>query len=87
MATMITLPDNCRCSEIKVSPSNWKKASASTKKFWKIHYRFYDPTFEKPHQITIKADINKIKDLDQCRVLVEDLIRLEKEKLLVKGYK
>jgi hypothetical protein len=86
MATMLTLRNNCRCSEIKVSPSNWKKASASTKKTWKIHYRFYDPTFDKPHQVTIKAGINKIKDLDQRRALVEDLIRLEKENLLAKGY-
>jgi integrase len=86
MATMITVPNNCRCSEIKVSPSNWKKASASTKKPWKIHYRFFDPTFDKPHQVIIKAGINKIKDLDQRRALVVDLIRLETEKLLVKGY-
>lgn len=86
MATMISLPNNCRCSEIKVSPSNWKRASASTKKPWKIHYRFYDPTFDKPHQVTIKAGINKVKDLDQRRGLVEGLIRLEKEKLQVKGY-
>jgi integrase len=86
MATMISLPNKCRCSEIKVSPSNWKMASASTKKPWKIHYRFYDPTFDKPHQVTVKAGINKIKDLNQRREMVEDLIRLEKEKLLVKGY-
>lgn len=86
MATMIRLPNNCRCFEIKVSPSNRKKASAFTKKPWKIQYRFYDPTPYKSHQAPIKAEINKVKDLNQRRELVEDIIMLEKEKLQLKGY-
>lgn len=60
---MVTFPNNCRCSEIKVSPANWDKKSASTKKQWRIHYRFYDPGYEEPYQVVIISGIKQIKDL------------------------
>jgi site-specific recombinase XerC len=83
---MIQLPNGCKCSDIKVQPSNWNKSTASIKKNWRIHYRFYDPSHDKPYQVTIKAGINKINDLNQRRVLVQELTKQELEKLQVKGY-
>lgn len=71
---MITLPNGCRASEIKVSPSNWNKAGATTKKPWRIHYRFYDPTFEKSKQFTIKSGINFFSDLKDRRFAVQQII-------------
>lgn len=83
---MLNLPNGCRASELKVSPANWNKSTASTKKKWKIHYRFYDPQFPKPLQVVIKAGINQIKDLDERRAFVQKLIKEELEKLQVYGY-
>jgi hypothetical protein len=83
---MITLPKGCRCSEIKVSPSNWNKAGASTQKPWRIHYRFYDPSMDKPCQVIIKAGINQIKDLAERRFAVKKLIENEYEKLKEAAY-
>jgi integrase len=39
---MITLPNNCYCSELKVNPKNWK-ALKKISSDWFIYYRFYDP--------------------------------------------
>ncbi|MFL5742364.1 MAG: hypothetical protein ACJ75B_19230 [Flavisolibacter sp.] len=71
---MITLPNDCRCSEISVCPSNWNRKGASIAKNWRIHYRFYDPSQSKPFQVTIKSGINRIKNLDERRYLVKELI-------------
>lgn len=82
---MILLPNGCKCSEISISPANWNKSTASVKKAWKIHYRFYDPRFDKPHQVIIKAGINKVSDLVQRREFVQNRINTELERLR-KGY-
>lgn len=39
---MITLPNNCKCSNLTVHPKNWDKPTASTKNEWYIGYWFYD---------------------------------------------
>jgi integrase len=83
---MVSLPNGCRCSDIKVSPANWNKKGATTNKPWKIHYRFYDPTFSKPHQVIIKAGINHLKDLTERRLAVNALIRQEYTRLKNDGY-
>lgn len=83
---MILLPNGCKCSDIKVSPANWNKSTASVKRNWKIHYRFYDPQFDKPHQVIIKAGINKVRELSQRREFVQNRIKEELEKLQTKGY-
>lgn len=83
---MVSLPNNCRCSEIKVSPANWDKKGATTKKPWKIHYRFYDPSQIKPYQVIIKAGINQLKDLTERRMVVRELIKNEYIKLKSEGF-
>ena len=40
---MLQLPNGCRCSELSITPSNWNTSRGSIKKYWSIHYRFYDP--------------------------------------------
>ena len=83
---MITLPNNCRCSEIRVSPLNWNRKGASIAKNWRIHYRFYDPSRIRPVQVTIKSGINRIKNLDERRHLAKQLIENEYKKLKEEGY-
>lgn len=78
---MIHLPHGCRCSELKVSPSNWNSRGASCDDRWRIYYRFYDPTFEKPYLVQIKAGINQVKDLQERRTMVKGLINQEIHKL------
>lgn len=51
----VTLPNNCYCTEIKVTPKNWDKATASVNRIWKIHYTFYDPTQPKGFRVQAKG--------------------------------
>lgn len=62
---MIQLPNNCKCSELKVNPSNWKTLKASTKTDWYIQYRFYDPQVTKNGKIAPKLKI--IKGMNICK--------------------
>jgi integrase len=79
------LPNNCRCSNITVSPKNWNQKGASTDVPWRIYYRFYDPAFEKPKEVIIKSGLNKIKDLQERRTVVKELIKHELYRLKVLG--
>lgn len=85
---MISLPNGCRCSEIKVSPANWNSAGGNTKKPWRVHYRFYDPTVRdaagkvKPLQVILKSNINYIANLQQRRdaakaLMADELFKLQ----------
>jgi len=38
----IELPNGCYCSQLSVTPKNWKSGKASIAKDWFISYRFYD---------------------------------------------
>jgi integrase len=83
---MISLPNGCYCSDIKVSPANWNRTGATTKKTWRVYYRFFDPLVDKPLFIEIKAGINRIKDLQERRNVVKDVIQEERFKLEKQGY-
>ncbi len=83
---MITLPNGCRCSEPKVTPSNWKAQTPKSLTNWIIHYRFYDPTFDKPAQIKIRSGINLVKDPAERRAMAKSLIEDELHKLRELGY-
>jgi len=65
---MISLPNNCSCTELKVSPKNWNTAKASLKRPWIIYYRFYDPSI--PHTPgTKKGKLKIIKGMNQFTTL------------------
>ncbi len=65
---MISLPNNCRCSELKVMPKNWKNQHASLKKDWYLYYRFYDPIFKANRQFP-KGKLIIIKGMNQYKIL------------------
>lgn len=85
---MIQLPNGCYCSDITVSPKNWDKTGASTKKNWFIYYRFYDPTY-KDTKGKIKPVLRHIKGMNAykllgerraaCRLLIENELKLLRE--------
>ena len=56
---MISLPNNCRCSELAVYPKNWKSQRAKTSLNWYISYRFYQPG-SKAKQVILKK-MNEFK--------------------------
>lgn len=87
---MILLPHGCKCSEISVTPSNWKTGGKKLLKInWRIYYYFYDPQFpDKPQwgkQIAIKG-MNGFKTLIERRAATQLLIDEELYLLKVKGY-
>ncbi len=59
---MITLPNNCTCSKLAVSPRNWYTKNAKFNNDWYIMYRFYDPRYPKPKQVMVKG-MNQYKKL------------------------
>jgi len=81
----IMLPNGCRCSQLKVFPSNWKDPSASLKTDWFIRYRFYSPENTKPKQVVIKAGINGYKTLKERRAAVKFLLEDEMRMLRIDG--
>jgi integrase len=86
---MIHLPNNCKCSELKVNPTNWKTLKASTKSDWYIQYRFYDPQITKNGKIAPKLKIikgmNICKTRDERKIATEALLSNELT-LLISGY-
>jgi integrase len=78
---MISLPNNCRRSNLSVHPSDWKTTKASIAITWYISYRFYDPGTIKPKRIIIKG-MNIFKELAKRQaatklLLTEELARLQ----------
>lgn len=73
---MIQLPNGCRCSELTVTPSNWRTKRASVSKDWYISYRFYDPKFPKPKQRLIKG-MNDYKKLEERQVATKGILEDE----------
>jgi site-specific recombinase XerC len=96
---MITLPNGCWYTGVKVSPKDWSRTSASTVKLgggnleWRVYYRFYDPTIldtatgkAKAHYIEHRAGINRIPELSSRRKAVRYIIDTVTEKLERLGY-
>lgn len=80
---MITLPNNCRCSQLTVFPKNWKTKKASTNIPWRISYRFYDQDGNQK-QKQIKG-MNDTQDLTDRQIITEKLLENEIN-LLKSGY-
>lgn len=81
---MLQLPHGCSCSNLTVTPSNWKTIRASTKRDWYISYRFYDPAYPKPKQKIVKG-MNDFKDL-AARQEATAIILDRELKTLLAGY-
>lgn len=62
------LPNGCSCSQISVSPQNWKQAKKISGP-WRIHFRFYDPV-NGQKQIVVKA-MNFYKTVGERKEAVE----------------
>lgn len=86
---MFSLPNGCSRSEISVTPKNWNKATASTKKPWKITYRFYDPAYQFTElwgkQVQIKG-MNHLKLLVDRQDSTQTLLDFERDRLQLEGY-
>ena len=86
MKTKILLPNGCSCSQLSVNPTNWKTCTKSAlKKDWYISYRFYDPEFEKPKQVSIKG-MNEFKELIDRRNTTKVILEDELHSLKVLGF-
>jgi len=83
---MITLPNGCNCSEITVTPKDWKtcKASAMARN-WHIQYYFYDTAINKRKFVLVKG-MNRFKTLIERREATAQLIENELYNLKEKGY-
>ncbi|WP_394767526.1 hypothetical protein, partial [Ferruginibacter sp.] len=83
---MISLPNNCNCSELTVNPKNWKtcKVSAMARN-WQIQYYFYDHALNKRKFVRIKG-MNRLKALSERREATAQLIENELYNLKDKGY-
>ena len=83
---MISLPNNCNCSELTVNPKNWKTCKISAiARNWQIHYYFYDNSVNKRKFVLVKG-MNKFKTLTERREATSQLIQNEITNLMDKGY-
>ena len=86
---MIQLPNGCKCSELKVNPSNWATPKASLKNNWYIYYRFYDPSERALYpkgKLRIVKGMNESKTLEERQALVKALMDLELSELKNQGF-
>ena len=83
---MISLPNNCNCSELTVNPKNWKtcKVSAMARN-WLIQYYFYDHALERRKFVRVK-NMNRFKTLSERREATAQLIENELYQLKEKGF-
>jgi integrase len=82
---MITLPNDCSCSKLAVSPRNWQTKNAKFNKDWYIMYRFYDPRFTKPKQVMVKG-MNHYKKLVERQEAMKKCLADELDRLLSGSY-
>jgi len=83
---MITLPHGCQCSEISVTPKDWKTCKASVMaRNWHIQYYFYDTAIKKRKFVLVKG-MNRFKTLVERRDATAQLIENELYNLKDKGY-
>ncbi len=83
---MITLPNGCHCSELTVTPKDWKtcKVSAMARN-WHIQYYFYDDALKQRKFVLVKG-MNRFKTLKERREATVQLIENELYQLREKGY-
>ena len=83
---MISLPNNCNCSELTVNPKIWKTCKVSAiARNWHIQYYFYDTPLNKRKFVRIKG-MNRFKTLNERREATSQLIENELHQLKEKGY-
>lgn len=87
---LLNLPNGCYTGKISVHPKNWKRIGASLNVDWYIYYRFHDPALKhikeyKYGYLVLFRGMNDERDLAERRLLVQDLIDVEK-KNLIKGW-
>lgn len=70
--SQLSLPNGCCCSQIAVTPRNWKQAKKVSGP-WRIHFRFYDPSHDGPIQVTDKQ-MNKFKNVHERKEKTQFLI-------------
>lgn len=87
---MITLPNNCQCSELSVYPKNWLTGGAPLlKKDWYIQYYFRDPLFKSKYpygKLQVIKGMNKFKTLEERRAYTKTAIEHELRLLKEKAY-
>ncbi|HUZ60775.1 MAG TPA: tyrosine-type recombinase/integrase [Hanamia sp.] len=83
---MINLSNGCNCSELTVTPKDWKtcKVSAMARN-WHIQYYFYDNALKKRKFVLVKG-MNRLKTLNERRQATTQLIENELYQLREKGY-
>src|SRR5665647_1131513 len=83
---MIALPNGCNCSELTVTPKDWKtcKVSAMARN-WHIQYYFYDTALKQRKFVLVKG-MNRLKTLNERREATSQLIENELYQLKEKGY-
>jgi integrase len=83
---MIILPNGCHCSELTVTPKDWKtcKVSAMARN-WHIQYYFYDPALKKRKFVLVKG-MNRFKTIKERREATGQLIENELYQLKEKGF-
>ena len=83
---MITLPNGCHCSELTVTPKDWKtcKVSAMARN-WHIQYYFYDDALNQRKFVLVKG-MNRFKTLKERREATVQLLENELYQLREKGY-
>lgn len=88
---MIHTFNGCSRSNFTVSPANWKTAKASTKKPWRIFYRFYDPAYKEDPKVQgmkacVNRDMNTQKDLRDRQDVTRELLKNEADLIDAQGY-
>jgi hypothetical protein len=83
---MSSLPNGCKCSELKVHPRNWASSKASVKRPWYIHYRFYDPSIASEGKLRIIKGMNEFSKLHNRQNATRALIELELNELKNLGF-
>ena len=85
------LPNDCSCSELTVTPKDWKTNSNTIKRKWHIQYYFYDPFFKddpkyKYGKFVIIKGMNRLKTISERRGATKELIANELLLLREEGY-
>lgn len=87
---MIYLKYDCKCSEPKIYPPNWKTAGIrQLKKDWYIFYRFYDPLHIDRYpngKLCIVKGTNGVKDLEERKENIAFLLANEIHLLKNRAY-
>jgi len=81
---MILLPEGCTCSQLSVSPKNWKTSASAISVDWQIQYYFRDPNemdrYPNGKLIVVKG-MNCFKNIQERRAVTKQIMQHELENL------